>query len=256
MLTAIAFSELCLAMFPRGTRNRNRIVWRGDSYAAMKRWRGAENNDVGYTFALTGNSLLDALVAETMICVCAMRPTMKISCAITRASRIRPGVGRAQRVIARLEASLQRNPKGGRHAPLCRNPHLLAIRSISTTKVYCQRGQMENLIKLHKAQLASDRTSSHNGQSRAPRAAHRSRLMAVRSDRQSVDLFDAPAQLGLLELAQDGVDRALLQTDVGQYSVIEGAKRQACLPARRPSDKARPGGHQTLGEGCAGRRPV
>ena len=25
--------------------------------------------------------------------------------------------------------------------------------------VYCQRGQMENLIKLHKAQLASDRTS-------------------------------------------------------------------------------------------------
>ena len=25
--------------------------------------------------------------------------------------------------------------------------------------VYCQRGQMENLIKLHKAQLASDRMS-------------------------------------------------------------------------------------------------
>ena len=29
-------------------------------------------------------------------------------------------------------------------------------------EVYCQRGQMENLIKLHKAQLASDRTSCHN----------------------------------------------------------------------------------------------
>jgi hypothetical protein len=28
--------------------------------------------------------------------------------------------------------------------------------------VYCQRGQMENLIKLHKAQLASDRMSCHN----------------------------------------------------------------------------------------------
>ena len=27
--------------------------------------------------------------------------------------------------------------------------------------VYCQRGQMENLIKLHKAQLASDRMSCH-----------------------------------------------------------------------------------------------
>ena len=28
--------------------------------------------------------------------------------------------------------------------------------------VYCQRGQMENLIKLHKAQLFSDRMSCHN----------------------------------------------------------------------------------------------
>ena len=27
--------------------------------------------------------------------------------------------------------------------------------------VYCRRGQMENLIKLHKAQLASDRMSCH-----------------------------------------------------------------------------------------------
>jgi hypothetical protein len=29
-------------------------------------------------------------------------------------------------------------------------------------EVYCQRGQMKNLIKLHKAQLASDRMSCHN----------------------------------------------------------------------------------------------
>jgi len=28
--------------------------------------------------------------------------------------------------------------------------------------VYCERGQAENLIKLHKTQLASDRTSCHN----------------------------------------------------------------------------------------------
>jgi len=27
--------------------------------------------------------------------------------------------------------------------------------------VYCQRGQMEDLIKLHKAQMASDRMSCH-----------------------------------------------------------------------------------------------
>jgi hypothetical protein len=29
-------------------------------------------------------------------------------------------------------------------------------------RIYCQRGQMENLIKLHKAQLASDRISCHS----------------------------------------------------------------------------------------------
>jgi Transposase DDE domain group 1 len=29
-------------------------------------------------------------------------------------------------------------------------------------QVYCQRGQMENLIKLHKVQLASQRTSCHS----------------------------------------------------------------------------------------------
>ena len=31
-----------------------------------------------------------------------------------------------------------------------------------TTRIYCQRGQAENLIKLHKEQLASDRTSCHS----------------------------------------------------------------------------------------------
>jgi hypothetical protein len=33
------------------------------------------------------------------------------------------------------------------------------VPSGSTTRVYCARGQAENLIKLHKAQLKSDRTS-------------------------------------------------------------------------------------------------
>ena len=45
--------------------------------------------------------------------------------------------------------------------------------------LYCARGQAENLIKLHKTQLASDRTSCRLGarQPDAPRAAH-SRLLA------------------------------------------------------------------------------
>ena len=40
--------------------------------------------------------------------------------------------------------------------------------------IYCQRGQMENLIKLHKAQLASDRMScQRDRQSGAARPPHR-----------------------------------------------------------------------------------
>jgi hypothetical protein len=39
---------------------------------------------------------------------------------------------------------------------------------------YCQRGQMENLIKLHKAQLASDRMSCHSATANQVRLAGRS----------------------------------------------------------------------------------
>ncbi|HXV06721.1 MAG TPA: transposase, partial [Burkholderiales bacterium] len=52
------------------------------------------------------------------------------------------------------------------------NSVLVDIRYVATSlegspehlyeNVYCQRGQMENLIKLHKAQLASDRMSCHS----------------------------------------------------------------------------------------------
>ena len=45
--------------------------------------------------------------------------------------------------------------------PLC--GHLAARRGENLYQtVYCARGQAENLIKVHKAQLASDRTSCHS----------------------------------------------------------------------------------------------
>ncbi len=71
-----------------------------------------------------------------------------------------------RKVAARLECSLQPEPgeTGLRQE--------VDIRYIVTSlegsaqhfyeNVYCQRGQMENLIKLYKAQLASDRMSCHS----------------------------------------------------------------------------------------------
>jgi Transposase DDE domain group 1 len=69
-------------------------------------------------------------------------------------------------VVARLECSLQ--PVDGEIGMR----QEVDIRHVVTSlkgsaqhlyeNVYCQRGQMENLIKLHKAQLASDRMSCHS----------------------------------------------------------------------------------------------
>ncbi len=71
-----------------------------------------------------------------------------------------------RQVVARLECSLQRI------AGEISMRQEVDIRYVATSlagsphhlyeNVYCQRGQMENLIKLHKAQLASDRMSCHS----------------------------------------------------------------------------------------------
>ena len=145
-----------------------RIVWRGDShYGRPEGMDWAENNDTAYIFGLAGNSALHARVAETA-------DYLRFWHALSREEKMRCyesfeyKAGRwskPRRVIARLEVSPQPDPKGkGMRQEV-------DIRYIVTNldggaqhlyeQVYCQRGQMENLIKLHKAQLASDRTSCH-----------------------------------------------------------------------------------------------
>src|SRR6266705_2626317 len=76
---------------------------------------------------------------------------------------------RPRKVVARLECSLQ--PDAGEITSTGMRQEV-DIRYVVTSlkgsaqhlyeNVYCQRGQMENLIKLHKAQLASDRMSCHS----------------------------------------------------------------------------------------------
>ena len=61
--------------------------------------------------------------------------------------------GRPRKVVARLECSLQ---------PVAGETGMRQEIDIRYVVTYCQRGQMENLIKLHKAQLASDRMSCHS----------------------------------------------------------------------------------------------
>jgi hypothetical protein len=72
-------------------------------------------------------------------------------------------------VVARLECSLQPDVGDSTSTGMRQEVDIrYVVTSLKGTAqhlyedVYCQRGQMENLIKLHKAQLASDRMSCHS----------------------------------------------------------------------------------------------
>jgi hypothetical protein len=131
----------------------------------------AENNGVDYIFGLSGNAALDALAAATA-------DNLRFHHAKSSDTKLRTYTSftyqagswtRPRKVVARLECSL-RPDLGGSTATGMRQE--VDIRYVVTSlegsaehlyeNVYCQRGQMENLIKLHKAQLASDRTSCHS----------------------------------------------------------------------------------------------
>jgi hypothetical protein len=149
-----------------------RIVWRGDGhYGRVEAMEWAENNGTDYIFGLAGNAALDAMVAETA-------DTLRFHHAKSSETKLRTYTSftyqagswtRPRKVVARLECSL-RPDLGGSTATGMRQE--VDIRYVVTSlegsaehlyeNVYCQRGQMENLIKLHKAQLASDRTSCHS----------------------------------------------------------------------------------------------
>jgi hypothetical protein len=153
----------------RKTWKRANIVWRGDShYARTEALDWCDDNGTGYIFGLAGNAALDREVAEISEHLRfwhALSDAPKSRCYTSFAHRA-GSWSRPRRVIARIEASLQPNPTPD-------NPDALRqeidVRYVVTSLdgdaerlyegVYCQRGQAENLIKLHKAQLASDRTS-------------------------------------------------------------------------------------------------
>ena len=149
-----------------------RIVWRGDShYGRVEAMEWIENDGDDYIFGLAGNAVLDAMVAKTA-------DNLRFHHAKSRQPKLRTYASfmyqatswkRPRKVVARLECSLQ--PDAGETTSTGMRQEV-DIRYVVTSlkgsaqylyeDVYCQRGQMENLIKLHKAQLASDRMSCHS----------------------------------------------------------------------------------------------
>lgn len=134
-----------------------RLTIRGDGhYGRPEVMAWCEANDVSYILGLPGNSVLDGLVESVSDAVRVNRAINQAD-VVRRYTETRYGARSwscQRRVAARIEAT----PKG------------LDIRYVVTNlaggtaewlydTLYCARGQAENLIKLHKTQLASDRTS-------------------------------------------------------------------------------------------------
>ena len=133
------------------------ITIRGDShYGRPEVMDFCDEQGIDFVFGLAGNDVLRRLVEpdadDVRVCRAEIEAATIRRCIETRYSAKSWRVDR--RVVARIEATTQG----------------LDIRYVVTSfthgspewlyeSLYCARGQAENLIKLHKSQLASDRTS-------------------------------------------------------------------------------------------------
>ena len=132
------------------------IVVRGDShYARPQAMDWLERNRVGYIFGLATNAVLRARVTDLAEDAALARldgsdDKVRRFAAFTYAAK---SWKHQRHVVARVEASAQGTDSRFIVTNLKGTPQALY------EKLYCARGQMENLIKAHKLHLASDRTS-------------------------------------------------------------------------------------------------
>lgn len=137
---------------------RTRIVFRGDShYGRPEAMAWCEDNGVDYIFGLSGNTVLRALADVQADDIKVRRAEAEAGAGKMRAFTAFAYGAKSwkceRHVVARLEATTR--GFDARYIVTSLNGEARYLYE----DVYCIRGQAENLIKLHKAQLASDRTS-------------------------------------------------------------------------------------------------
>jgi hypothetical protein len=132
------------------------IVARGDShYARPEAMAWCERQRIGYIFGLAGNAVLLRRVGDLAEDAALGRIDGEAD-KVRRYGEFRYAATNwkvERRVIARVEAG----PQGADSRFVVTN--LQGLPKSLHEKVYCARGQAENLIKAHKLHLASDRTS-------------------------------------------------------------------------------------------------
>ena len=134
------------------------ITIRGDShYGRWEAMEWCEQNGVQYVLGLAGNKVLDALVraeTEAVDAHWAAARELAVLRAYTETLYAADSWKSRRRVVARIEATY----KGLDTRYVVTNVRHCAAQWLYEN-LYCARGQAENLIKRHKSQLASDRTS-------------------------------------------------------------------------------------------------
>ena len=134
-----------------------RITIRGDGhYSRPEVMQWCEENGIDFVFGLPGNAVLDRAVDETADDIRTRRALDQKPClrGFAETSYQAKSWNTDRRVCARIEVTT----KGLDIRFVVTNIETGSAEYIYQT-LYCARGQAENLIKLHKAQLASDRTS-------------------------------------------------------------------------------------------------
>jgi hypothetical protein len=133
------------------------ITIRGDShYGRREAMEWCEQNNVRYIFGLAQNKAVDALVADKVNAVSTRWDTTGADAVrdYTETSYAAQSWSVARRVVARIEATYKGVDTRYVVTNITRGSPQWLYDSL-----YCARGQAENLIKRHKSQLASDRTS-------------------------------------------------------------------------------------------------
>jgi len=208
---------------------RVRILVRGDShYGRYEVMDWCENQGVSYIFGFGGNAVLHAMtqkVADKLVANRERRSVAKLR-RFDELSYAAKVWNKERRMVARIEAT----EKG------------LDVRYVVTSlkgtaqhlyeTVYCGRGQAENFIKWHKAQLASDRTSC-----RDPKANQFRLILHTAAYWLMLTMRNAISKRSPLAVAQFSTLRLRLLKIAAR--VIEGAARiRVFLPSACPDRRA------------------
>jgi hypothetical protein len=133
------------------------IMVRGDShYGRPEAMAWCERNRIGYVFGLAGNSVLLARISS-LAEDAAMGRLAGEAEKVRRYGEFRYAAKSWKKIERRVIARVEAGPQGADSRFIVTN--LQGPPKSLYEKVYCARGQAENLIKAHKLHLASDRTS-------------------------------------------------------------------------------------------------